>query len=214
MAEPIDPRGRLDARLDGPEREGLTGTAPTSLYTPSAGDERLSLPPDARPAADQPAWRHDFPIDWPADHYVERRDFLQFMVLVSGAFTLGQFGIAGQAWLRSREPALPAVRVASLAALPVDGAAVFAYPGERDHCLLVRVSETEVVAYGQKCTHLSCAVTPRVADGTIHCPCHEGVFDLRSGTVLAGPPPRPLTRVRLEVRGDDVYATGLEPRTI
>ena len=211
MAEPLDPRGPLDVRLDGAAREGLTGTAATSVYTPAEG-ERLSVAPDGRPVDDQPAWRQDFPIDWPADHYVERRDFMKFMVLTSGAFTTGQFWIAAQQWRREHQP-LPEARIASLSAIPVGSAQVFYYPGEHDNCLLVRVSEAELVAFGQKCTHLSCAVTPRVDEGTLHCPCHEGVFDLRSGRVLAGPPPRPLPRVLLEVRGDDVYATGIEWRT-
>jgi nitrite reductase/ring-hydroxylating ferredoxin subunit len=175
--------------------------------------ERLGLAPDGRPSEAQPAWRHDFPIDWPEDHYVERRDFMKFMVLTSAAFTLGQFWIAAQQWFRTRQPAHPPVRIASLSALPVGGSRVFAYPDEHDTCVLVRLSETDLVAYDQKCTHLSCPVIPRVAEGTLHCPCHHGVFDLRTGNVLAGPPPRPLPRVRLEVKGDDVYATGIERRT-
>ncbi len=210
MADTIDPRARVDVRLDTPGREGLAGTTPTSVYAPA--DERLSVAPDFTAADDQPAWRQDFPIDWPADHYVERRDFMKFMVLTSGAFTTGQLWIAAQQWLREQQP-LPATRIASLAALPVGGAQVFYYPGEHDNCLLVRLSESELVAYGQKCTHLSCAVTPRVAEGTLHCPCHEGIFDLRSGNVVAGPPPRPLPRILIDVRGDDVYATGIEWRT-
>jgi Rieske Fe-S protein len=48
----------------------------------------------------------------------------------------------------------------------------------------------------------------------IHCPCHEGLFDLRSGRPVAGPPRRPLDIVRLQVRGDDIYAVGIEPRTV
>lgn len=211
MADSTDPRVPLDVRLDTAAREGLTGTTATSVYTPADG-ERLTVPPDGRPADDQPAWRQDFPIDWPADHYVERRDFMKFMVLTSGAFTTGQFWIAAQQWQREHQ-SLPEARIASLASLPVGGAQVFHYPGEHDNCLLVRLSEHDLVAFGQKCTHLSCAVTPRVDEGTLHCPCHEGVFDLRTGRVLAGPPPRPLPRVLLDVRGDDVYATGIEWRT-
>ncbi len=196
MAETIDPGVRTPARLDLPASDG----------------ERLSVAPDFRPAEEQPAWRQDFPIDWPADHYVERRDFMKFMVLTSGAFTTGQFWIAAQQWLRDKQ-SLPEARIASLRALPVGGAQVFYYPGEHDNCLLVRLSESELVAYGQKCTHLACAVTPRMEDGTLFCPCHNGVFDLRSGNVVAGPPPRPLPRVRLDVRGDDVYAVGIDWRT-
>jgi Rieske Fe-S protein len=47
----------------------------------------------------------------------------------------------------------------------------------------------------------------------LHCPCHEGLFDLRSGRPIAGPPRRPLPRIVLEVRERDVYAIGVEQRT-
>jgi Rieske Fe-S protein len=53
-----------------------------------------------------------------------------------------------------------------------------------------------------------------VEAGTIHCACHEGYFDLRSGRPIAGPPRRPLTLVHLEVMGGVVYATGVEERTV
>jgi Rieske Fe-S protein len=56
-------------------------------------------------------------------------------------------------------------------------------------------------------------VIPRPEQGILHCPCHEGVFDLRSGRVLAGPPPRPLPRIALDIRGRDIFATGVESRT-
>jgi Rieske Fe-S protein len=48
----------------------------------------------------------------------------------------------------------------------------------------------------------------------MRCPCHEGYFDLESGRPLAGPPRRPLPRVLVEVRGQDIYATGVEIRTV
>jgi Rieske Fe-S protein len=50
--------------------------------------------------------------------------------------------------------------------------------------------------------------------GVIHCPCHEGLFDLQSGRPIAGPPRRPLPLVRLEMRGKEIYATGIEERTV
>jgi Rieske Fe-S protein len=78
----------------------------------------------------------------------------------------------------------------------------------------VRLAENEWVAYSQKCTHLSCAVIPKPAEGVFLCPCHEGRFDLRSGRPTAGPPRRPLGRITLEVRGRDLFATGVEWRTI
>ena len=208
----IDPKRPVDPRVDSPGREGLTGTAPAELYTPIARREEITIAPDFRPPEQQPAWRQDFPIDWPQDHYVERRDFMKFLVLTSFAMTVGQFWIAAQNWLR-RQRGLPELRrIASLDQLAVGGTLVFNYPGAHDPCVLVRLSDTELVAYSQKCTHLSCAVIPRPERGDIHCPCHEGYFDLRSGRPIAGPPPRPLPRVHVDVRGREIFATGIEWR--
>lgn len=203
----------IDARIDSAAREGLTGTTPASVYRPLRESEQVTIAPDWRPMDEQPAWRNDFPIDWPQDHYVERRDFVKFMVLTSLAFTVGQFWIVGRNWWRRRtgEPAIS--RVASLRDVPVGGTATFTYPTAQDPCVLVRTAENTVVAYGQKCTHLSCAVIPRPSENIIHCPCHEGVFDLATGEPLAGPPRRPLARVHVEVRDGAIYATGVEERT-
>jgi Rieske Fe-S protein len=176
--------------------------------------EQITIPPDFRPAEEQPAWRQDFPIDWPQDQYVERRDFMKFLVLTSFAMTVGQFWIAAQNWLRRRRGAFETRRIASLDQVPIGGAVAFTYPGPHDGCVLVRLGDADVVAFSQKCTHLSCAVIPRPEKNVWHCPCHEGYFDLRSGRPVAGPPPRPLSRVTLEVRGSEIYAIGIEDRTV
>jgi Rieske Fe-S protein len=212
--EPIDPRHRVDPRVDTRGREGLTGTAPSELYVPIAGREQITIPPDFRSPDEQPAWRQDFPIDWPQDQYVERRDFMKFLVLISAAMTAGQLWIAGENWFRRRQGLSEIRRIGSLDEIAVGGVIVFNYPGDHDPCVLVRVSDSELVAYDQKCTHLSCAVIPRPDRGDIRCPCHEGLFDLRTGRPTAGPPQRPLARVTLTVRGRDIYATGIERRTI
>jgi nitrite reductase/ring-hydroxylating ferredoxin subunit len=209
-----DPRATIDPAINSPGREGLTGTAPASLYSPPLEREQITIAPDFAPAETQPAWRQDFPVDWPQDLYVERREFLKFMVLTSGAFTAGQVWIAAQNWYRRLNGRLPVLRVAGIGDLPVGGSVVFTYPVEHEPCLLVRVTEHEFVAFSQKCTHLSCAVIPRPERGSFHCPCHEGWFDLRTGVPTAGPPRRPLTRIVLERRGDDIYAVGVEARTI
>jgi Rieske Fe-S protein len=207
-----DPRLPLDARIDSPGREGLTGTAPAGLYGPLRDAEQVTVAPDGRPMDRQPAWRTDFPIDWPQDHYVERRDFMKFMVLTSLAFTVGQFWIAAQNWLRRRRGVPEIARIAAVQDVPVGSAITFSYPRPTDNCLLIRRSENEFVAYGQECTHLSCAVRPRPAEGVLHCPCHEGYFELSSGRPLAGPPRRPLPRVLLEVRQGQIFAAGVEVR--
>jgi nitrite reductase/ring-hydroxylating ferredoxin subunit len=208
-----DPRGPIDAAINTDAREGLTGTAPANLYAPAVDREQITIAPDFARAEAQPAWRQDFPIDWPQDVYVERREFMKFMVLTSAAFTIGQFWIAAQNWYRRRTDRPVARRLASLDEIAVGAAIGFTYPDDHNPCLLVRVTASELVAFGQKCTHLSCAVIPRPEEGSFYCPCHEGRFDLRTGSPTAGPPRRPLTRIVLEVRGRDIYAVAVEERT-
>ena len=175
--------------------------------------EELKAPDDS-PEAAQPAWRRDFPVDWPEDDYVARRDFTRFLVLTSLAFTVGQFWIWAQNWLRRRRGQPAILRIAALDRIAIGSALRFEYPGPGEPCVLIRSDERTLIAYGQKCTHLSCAVIPRVAEGRLECPCHEGVFDLPTGRPIAGPPRRPLPVVKLEVRGTDVYAVGIELRTV
>ena len=200
----------IDARIDEASRRGLTGTARSDVYEPTADPDDVSRAPDPRDDVDPPQWRKDFPIDWPKDEFVARRDFAKFMVLTSCAFAAGQGWIAAQHLLRHRRPSPPRVKIAALSALPVRAVQAFVYPGERDRCLLIRLGEHELVAFSQVCTHLSCAVIPKLDEGVFLCPCHEGYFDLRTGKNLRGPPPRPLPRIVLEVDGDDVYATGVD----
>lgn len=208
-----DPRRALDPAINTPGREGLTGTAPADRYAPVFDREQVTVAPDFAPLDAQPAWRQDFPIDWPQDLYVERRDFMKFMVLTSAAFTIGQFWIGIQNWSRRRSGQPPMQRIAAMDDIAVGAALGFTYPHEHEPCLLVRLTPSEFVAFGQKCTHLSCAVVPRPEEGSFYCPCHEGRFDLRTGVPTAGPPRRPLTRVLLERHGRDIYAVGIEERT-
>ncbi len=175
--------------------------------------EQITIAPDGAPSEAQPAWRQDFPIDWPQDLYVERRDFLKFLVLTSAALTVGQLWIGAQNWWRTRRGMAPIRRITSVDGVAVGGAVAFTYPDERAPCLLVRVTDREFVAFSQTCTHLSCAVIPRPSENSFFCPCHEGRFDLRTGVPTAGPPRRPLTRILLDLRGRDIYAVGVEVRT-
>jgi nitrite reductase/ring-hydroxylating ferredoxin subunit len=208
-----EPREAIDARINSPGREGLTGTTPASVYMPLRDPEQVTRAPDGRPMEVQPVWRTDFPIDWPQDAYIERRDFMKFLVLTSAAFTIGQFWIATQNWWRRRRSEPEIVRIASLNDLAVGSTLTFTYPTQHDPCILVRPAADVLLAYNQKCTHLSCAVIPRVDEGVIRCPCHDGVFDLVSGRPIAGPPRRPLVRILLQVRGAEIYAAGVEERT-
>jgi Rieske Fe-S protein len=42
------------------------------------------------------------------------------------------------------------------------------------------------------------------------CPCHHGYFSAKDGSVLQGPPPRPLPRILLERHGQELVAIGVK----
>jgi Rieske Fe-S protein len=209
-----DPRATLDPQINSPEREGLTGTTPATIYKPIDDPEQVTTAPDGRPMDQQPAWRKDFPVDVPQDNYVARREFMKFLALTSVAFTVGQAVIAGKSLLRPQKTSPGEKRIALINDIPIGGTIAFAYPGGNDPCVLTRIDEKTLLAYSQKCTHLSCAVVPVPKENVIHCPCHNGYFDLATGRPLAGPPRRPLPKITLEVRGEEIYAVGIERSTV
>jgi Rieske Fe-S protein len=166
--------------------------------------------PDGRSPEAQPTWRKEYPLDWPESEYVSRREFTRLLVLTSFAFVVGQSWVVASSLLRRATNQPPVMDIAAANQLPIGGSLVFTYPHENSPCVLVRLSDDKFVAYGQRCTHLSCPVIPKPQEGRFHCPCHEGAFDLQTGAPLAGPPRRPLPRVTLEVRNGRVIATGIE----
>lgn len=156
-----------------------------------------------------PPWKEAFPVSWPDDHYVTRREFTKSLALVScAAFAANAALVAFGALERKRAAGpFPRVLVARAEELATGDVKRFDYAGEP--CLLIRLDDDRFVAFGRKCTHLGCPVLYRRERQRLHCPCHEGHFDAADGRVLAGPPPRPLPRVDLERKGDELWATGL-----
>ena len=157
----------------------------------------------------EPLWREEVSIHTADERYVNRRQFAKFLVLTSFGMFVGNLWILVKSWL-ARKPVYPVRPVARIGEVPVGGVRLFNYPGPHDPCILVRTSETETVAYSQKCTHLSCAVYYSKENDRIECPCHEGYFSVRTGRVLQGPPQRPLPKVVLEQRGDQLVAVRMD----
>jgi Rieske Fe-S protein len=172
--------------------------------------ELHTIPPDRDSMLDQPKWRQDFPIDSAQDGYVARREFTKFMGLTSLAFVVGQFWIALQNRWRRIRGKVPEVEVATLADISVGSSRTFHFPTEIDPAILIRPDAESLLAYSSQCTHLQCPVLPEIDTGRLHCPCHAGYFDIRTGQPLAGPPRRSLSRISLVIRDGTVYATGIE----
>jgi len=159
-------------------------------------------------AASTPKWRQDFPIEWEGDHYVTRREMVKFLVLGSLLLASANWATVVASRLLHRGSHVERY-IGSTAALEKAGSMLFRYPTDRDPCIAVRTPAGKLVAYSQLCTHLSCAVVYAAAENGLFCPCHHGLFNL-AGQPIAGPPTRPLPRVQLEQRGDQLFAVGME----
>jgi Rieske Fe-S protein len=157
-----------------------------------------------------PRWRRDFPIRWEDDHYITRRELAKFLTLGS-ALLVGANAVLALVGRLRRRPAAPERRVAQASTLAPGSSVTFRYPGDEDPCILVRASDGRLAAYSQVCTHLSCAVVYRgQGREQLFCPCHHGVFSCADGLPEAGPPTRRLPRIRIEQRGDELWAVGVE----
>ena len=53
-----------------------------------------------QPISEVTKWREDFPVDEVKEHFVERREFTKFLLLISGSFVMGQVYIGLQNFIR------------------------------------------------------------------------------------------------------------------
>ncbi|MFC8274419.1 Rieske (2Fe-2S) protein [Streptomyces sp. NPDC057271] len=147
-----------------------------------------------------------------ADSLTTRRDYLRIVATVSGGLAIGGIGVASGILHRHGDTdGTPEPRRIADQLLPGESLA-FRYPEQEDRAVAVRLEDGTLAGYSAVCTHLACAVLWRQDRGTggeLYCPCHEGVFDARTGEVTAGPPPRALPKVLLVEEADgSVWAVG------
>ncbi len=162
------------------------------------------------PDPSRPLWKDEFSVHAGDERYVTRRQFSKFLVLTSLAMVVGQVWIVVKSWFAGKPAAASQLAVARRGEIAVGEVKLFTYPTPEDHCILVRTAPESYVAYSQKCTHLSCAVYYSRESNQLECPCHNGFFAVEDGRVLAGPPRRPLPRIELEARGDELVAIGVK----
>ena len=124
------------------------------------------------------------------------------LAAVLGAFAFGSRANASQGrWSRAGttsdlKPDEPVPRVLSVSR--VDG---WYRARARETVFLVWDGEKTIRAMSATCTHLGCQVQWQVKEKKFRCPCHGGVY-AADGTVLAGPPPRPLQTIEARIESD------------
>jgi cytochrome b6-f complex iron-sulfur subunit len=99
------------------------------------------------------------------------------------------------------EASVSNVTAAKVDELAVNSAKIFRF-GNRPG-ILIHTPQGELKAYSAVCTHLSCTVQYDPEASIIQCACHNGKFDL-NGQVISGPPPKPLERYQVNVRGEEI----------
>lgn len=132
------------------------------------------------------------------------------LALIGGGFSalLGVFalrppkGAAGGRWVRAGSTAElkagePIARILSVSR--VNG---WYRERARETVFLVWDGRDSVRAMSATCTHLGCQVQWDGEGKKFKCPCHGGVYG-RDGTVLSGPPPRPLDVVEARIDAAD-----------
>jgi menaquinol-cytochrome c reductase iron-sulfur subunit len=79
---------------------------------------------------------------------------------------------------------------------------------EKTTAWVVKLSDSDVRAYGPQCTHLGCAYHWDERKRNFLCPCHTSAFGV-DGKVLSGPAPRPLDRYELKLQGSKLLLGGI-----
>lgn len=142
----------------------------------------------------------------------EKRSFLKGAINALGAFIALSIAAAGVATLlpaargRRKEEFVP---VADEDDAPRRGAREYTYTVEKDgrkregRVLLV-LSPEGLIALSPACTHLGCSVAWHRGKNEFLCPCHGGRYDI-SGRNIDGPPPAPLRRFPIAIRGGKVH---------
>jgi Rieske Fe-S protein len=150
-------------------------------------------------------WRQEFPYRQDEDEFITRRDLLRFLVAGSRAIFLATstLAIIGNLPQGAGVKSVPIARVGELAE---NDWRVFDFPDQYAQGILINLPGKGLVAYSDVCTHLSYAVLYNSATQQMHCPCHDGVFDPRTGNAVGGPPIRPLPLIQLAIHDGTIYA--------
>lgn len=139
---------------------------------------------------------------------ISRRGFCNGLLLTSAALVIAAKGATSENGAHAAVLANPLMKIQGAEALMPGSSMLFNYPSRNDPSILVRTQDGQYYAYSQKCSHLGCSIHFDRNQRCLQCPCHQGAYDVKSGSVLYGPPQRPLDQIFLQMRGGELWAIG------
>jgi cytochrome b6-f complex iron-sulfur subunit len=113
--------------------------------------------------------------------------------------------LASPAEMAASEAAVTEITLKDAAKLAAGSALMFKFG--HSPAMLIHHRDSSWVALTAVCTHLGCTVQYEPDMNRIHCACHGGVYDPRTGANVSGPPPRPLKLFKVTVGVADVQVS-------
>ncbi|MEW6044868.1 MAG: Rieske 2Fe-2S domain-containing protein [Bacillota bacterium] len=131
----------------------------------------------------------------PGDPEMRRRILMRWLMWGSAFVFFAQSALAGLAMFWPR-------RVLGFGS-KVDAGPVSSFPAGsvtkfREGKFWLSRLDNGVIALYWRCTHLGCTVPWREDEQLFHCPCHGSIYE-RTGQNIAGPAPRPLDYMTVEI---------------
>ena len=136
---------------------------------------------------------------------MRRRTLMRWAMWSSALLFFGESALASMAmfWPRKVTGFGAKIDIGPVSQFPVNSITRF-----RDGKFYLSRLPEGVIALYWRCTHLGCTVPWREDEQLFHCPCHGSMYE-RTGQNIAGPAPRPLDYMTIEiVNGRIVVNTG------
>jgi len=113
--------------------------------------------------------------------------------------------LASPAEMAAATSAITEVTLKDAQKLPAGSVLMFKFGSSP--AMLIHHQDGAWVALSAVCTHLGCTVQYEPELNRIHCACHGGVYDPRTGANVSGPPPKPLRLFKVAVNDAAVHVS-------
>jgi menaquinol-cytochrome c reductase iron-sulfur subunit len=148
---------------------------------------------------------------------IDRRDFMKATIVSIGGIIGAAIGIPaipyiiGPAqkqdatnWIRLGAVSKVELNIPTLFKLTLETQTGWVNSEEEFSVYVLTENGQDFTVMSNVCTHLGCRVRWIPDQGEFFCPCHNGVF-AKDGSVVDGPPPRPLDKFEYKVEDGSIF---------